>query len=113
MINDLKTQVKLFPAIGLFAPKGNLKELKEEIAFRSGFLKNQQLKSLKYISEPDDLIHIKFFFNSPEIRDKVFFEPKYTQAKRKQKLCQSMLIEKSGDAINVTRIAIHQLIAGQ
>lgn len=83
-INDLKTQVKLYPAIGLFAPEGDLKELKEEIEFRNGFIEDSLVKIVQIhkCKEPD-LIHIKLFFNSPEVRDEAVYRAKiHTSMKR-------------------------------
>jgi hypothetical protein len=87
IINDLKTQIKLYPAIGLFAPEGDLKELKEEIEFRNGFIADSLVKIVQIhkCKEPD-LIHIKLFFNSPEVRDEAIYRAKIHTSMKKIKI---------------------------
>lgn len=87
IINDLKTQIKLYPAIGLFAPEGDLKELKEEIEFRNGFIADSLVKIVQiHKCEEPDLIHIKLFFNSPEVRDEAIYRAKIHTSMKKIKI---------------------------
>ena len=77
VFNDPKTQEKLFPAIGLFAPIGDMADLKDEISFRNSFMGDTLVKVIQiHKCKEDDLGHIKLFFSSAATRDEALLRSK-------------------------------------
>lgn len=87
LIKELKTQNKLFLAIGLFPPEGGLGELKEEISFPNGFIGDFLVNIIQIhkCKEPD-LIHAKLFSNSHETREEAVLRAKLHTSKKRIKI---------------------------
>ncbi|KZR98073.1 Uncharacterized protein APZ42_006689, partial [Daphnia magna] len=70
VINDPRTQEKLYPAIGLYVPIENMDELKEDINFRNSFIEGT-LKKIVQIHKcnDQDLGHVKTYCSSAAVRD--------------------------------------------
>lgn len=77
VMNDPKTQEKLYPAIGLFAPIGDMAELKDEISFRNSFMRDTLVKVIQIhkCKEPD-VGHVKLFYSSAASRDEALLRSK-------------------------------------
>ncbi|XP_032782660.2 uncharacterized protein LOC116920666 [Daphnia magna] len=70
VINDPRTQEKLYPAIGLFVPIENMDELKEDINFRNSFIEGTLQKIVQiHKCNDQDLGHVKMYFTSAAVRD--------------------------------------------
>lgn len=70
VINDPRTQEKLYPAIGLFVPIENMDELKEDINFRNSFIEGTLQKIVQiHKCNDQDLGHVKMYFSSAAVRD--------------------------------------------
>jgi hypothetical protein len=77
VMNDPKTQEKLYPAIGLFAPISDMAELKDGISFRNSFMRDTLVKVIQIhkCKEPD-VGHVKLFFSSAASRDEALLRSK-------------------------------------
>ncbi len=77
IMNDPNTQEKLYPAISLFAPSGDMAELKDEISFRNSFMRDTLVKVIQIhkFKEPD-VSHTKLFFSSAASRDEALLRSK-------------------------------------
>jgi hypothetical protein len=77
VLNDPKTQEKLFSAIGLFAPIGVMANLKDEISFRNSFMGDTLVKVIQIHKwKEDNLGHIKLFFSSAATTDEALLRSK-------------------------------------